>query len=222
MVRIGLIDSGVSESLSSSIVAGCGFPLREGRVVRVEDSIEDSVGHGTFVAEIIAARVPDVSLLLARVFFDRLVATPAQVATALDWLVEQDVRLVNMSFGLAADREVLALSCVRALDAGCLLVSAAPARGNSVYPAGYPGVIRATGDARCEPGEISFLNSEQADFGGHVLANDGTTAGASIGCAWVSSMLASLLSKHADAQPGTLIDMLIKDAAYTGPEQRSD
>jgi hypothetical protein len=95
---------------------------------------------------------------------------------------------------LGADRTVLRDAVSRAVEKGLLLVAALPARGQPVFPAAYPGVIAATGDARCAPGELSHL--DLLLFGGcarlGVEDQSSRTGGASIGAAWVSRRLMEL------------------------------
>ncbi len=124
------------------------------------------MGHGTRVSQVIRdARCP-VDLIIGQVLDQRGITTPAALAAAIVWALEEGADLIHMSLGLRADRPVLAMAVDRAIKAGCIVVASAPARGEGTFPARYPHVIRATGDARCHPDEISALNSVQADFGG--------------------------------------------------------
>jgi hypothetical protein len=217
---IGLIDSGVTGLPPDCIAASRSFVVGPEGDVIATDAAVDRLGHGTALASILLHGAPDGALLNAQVFTRRLSCSASQVAAALGWLVEQRVQLVNMSFGLREDRASLRQACERALGEGVILVAAAPARGEAVFPASYPGVIRATGDARCAPGEISFLDTLQADFGAHVRAGDSPVAGASVGCARVSALAAQFLAGRAGATPGQLRDWLAGQASYRGPERR--
>jgi len=144
-----------------------------------------------------------------------------QVAAALDWVVSEGAQLVNMSFGLSHDRPVLREACERALAADVILVAASPARGAPGFPASYPGVIRATGDARCRADEISFLDSPQADFGACVRSSDTVVAGASVGCAHVTAKIANGLTSGLVAGPRDVCQWLARHARFRGPERRS-
>jgi hypothetical protein len=210
-LRVGVLDSGIAPEACPQVV---------GRQVFVASPHGSHAAHGTGIARIIASAAPD-CLLLDACIFDASLRTSASVAAAgLDWLVQQQARLVNMSFGLREDREVLRLACERALAAGVILVAASPARGDPVFPAAYPGVIRATGDARCEAGELSALGTSQADFGAHVRVSDASVAGASIGCAHVSAVIATLLLADPCMNIEALRAVLGQRARYHGPERR--
>lgn len=170
-MRIGIVDSGIDlndgpgENGNGKDGAGGApvpVPARAAFVLDGNGVVEapphpDRVGHGSAVAGIVRALAPDSVLLDAQVFADAPVTNAAVAAAGLRWAVGQGARLVTMSFGLPADRAVLRDAVAEALAAGILLVAASPARGGPVWPAAYPGVIAATGDARCAPGEISVL-----------------------------------------------------------------
>jgi hypothetical protein len=122
---------------------------------------------------------------------------------------------------------VLAAAVARAIASGCIIVASMPARGAVVYPAAYPGVIRATGDARCAPGELSCLGpgffgacprwtasgpaSSGADAGG------GVRGGASAGAAWVTR---NILSGPNPVTASAVVAALTASARYIGPERK--
>jgi hypothetical protein len=182
----------------------------------------DELGHGSAMASILLSKGVDISLYSATVFERRLVCSARQVAAALDWLLLQKVSMVNMSFGLREDRDCLRQSCARAVAAGVILIAASPARGEGVFPARLPGVIRATGDARCSPAEISALATTQADFGACVRSADTGIAGASVGCAHLSAFAAVFLARYPQGNAGELRSWLEAQASYRGPERRDD
>jgi hypothetical protein len=126
--------------------------------------------------------------------------------------------LINLSLGLQQDRPVLRQACAEVQAAGVLLCASSPAQGAAVYPASYPGVIRITGDARCAPGQWSWLGSAQADFGGHVGERD--MAGASLGCAAVTGRIAALMQQQPGLDRQQLLAWLQAHASFTGPERR--
>ncbi len=164
-VRIGLLDSGAGVALTERMLARSRFELgRDGQLVE-SSPIVGRDGHGSALAGIIAALAPQTGFLDAQVFDPRGVSSPAAVAAGLDWMVGNDARVVNMSFGLIEDREVLRLACERAREAGVVMFAATPARGQQVFPAAYPGIIRVSADGRCGRRELSVLDGGAADFG---------------------------------------------------------
>jgi hypothetical protein len=217
MWRVALIDScgawrGAAASAAFSDAGG---------VVRRVATVEDSTGHGTRAASILTRDRTEMELILAQVFCAGHRTSAATVAAAIDWSVSEGARLLLLFLGLQADRPVLADAVSRALAADCVIMGSTPARGTDVYPAAYPGVIRATGDARCAPGEISWLGGRT--FGGAPrheaagLAARFAGQGASVGAAEVARVL---LSIGPDGIRSGAIDALIRCASYRGPERR--
>lgn len=202
---IGLIDSGVD--------AGAVAVAAQRRFAG-----EGWLEHGTVLAAIIARLAPAVPLLSAQVFDDRAVASASAVAEALDWLVDQGARLVNMSLGLTADRAVLAQACARAVAGGVVLVASVPAIGPLVWPAAYAGVVRVTGDARCRDDELAWLDDGRVHFGACPCPEgrpegQPRVAGASVAAARVTGLLAAI----ADADP---VARLAAAACHRGPQRR--
>tara|TARA_R110001583_G_scaffold1364_5_gene11112 strand:+ start:698 stop:1468 length:771 start_codon:yes stop_codon:yes gene_type:complete len=215
---IGLLDSGVSPQLMTRVVDARAFVKGEGGAVVVEQAQPDLLGHGSTLARIITARVPEARFLVAQIFVYQLSASANQAAAGLDWLVAQGAQIVNMSFGLRADRQPLAQACERALAAGVLLVAAAPAVGAAVYPSGYPGVIRVTGDVRCGADQFSELVSSQADYGACVRVTGSPVAGASVATAYLSAQLGRYYSRESADDQG-LRTWLAERASYRGIAQ---
>ncbi|UTW13456.1 subtilisin-like serine protease QhpE [Marinobacterium rhizophilum] len=231
-VRVGIVDSGCGDAQLERVDASAGFVIEQQQLWQSE-AVPDRLGHGSMVLDIIQALAPASRVVVAQVFHERLSTSAHQVAAAIDWLLEQQVAVINLSLGLRQDRPVLHEACRRALSAGVLLCASSPARGDPVFPAAYPGVFRMTGDARCGRGDISHLGTEFADFGAHVRPLDGRlgASGASMGCAHLSGHLARYLIEQ--PQPFERDDLsaaqtrllaarawLIGQACYQGPERR--
>ncbi|MBY6144766.1 subtilisin [Mameliella alba] len=215
MVRVGIIDSGPAVLDGADAMA---FDA-DGRA---HVARPDRLGHGSAVERVIARACPTAVLRHAQVFDDRAVTSALRVAAALDWLTGAgDVDVVGLSLGLAADRTVLADAVDRAVAAGVVLVAAHPAQGASPFPAGYPSVIAATGDARCAWHELSHLRGKlfgawcnSPERGGQGMG------GASLGAARLTGHVAEMLSDGHPRDPGRLMDTLAKQAAYVGRERR--
>jgi hypothetical protein len=211
-LRVGILDSGFA---LPALGARAFLPRGDGGIN--EDEVEnDRFGHGSAVAEIIAGLAPGAALLNAQVFGPGGGTSAAAAAAGLSWLCHEGADIVTLSFGLRADRAVLR-EAVAAADA--VMLGAAPARGDPVFPSAYPGVLRITGDARCAPGEISHLATQQADFGTCVQGPGGD--GASMAVAHATGLLAA----HFDATGarGEVAARAHFDsiATYHGPERKT-
>lgn len=216
-VMVGLIDSGCTAAQARALHGARRFWLEEG-MLREGALQSDRLGHGSAVLASLQAEAGRVPLLLAQVFSEQGSTSALQVAAALLWLAEQGATLINLSLGLQQDRAVLRQACAEVQAAGLLLCASSPAQGAAVYPASYPMVVRITGDARCAPGQWSWLGSAQADFGGHV--GEPGMAGASLGCAAVTGRIAALMQQQPDLDRQQLLAWLQAHASFTGPERR--
>lgn len=213
---VGVVDSGHAPAQAGSIRAGQRFWL-EGERLREGALITDDLGHGSTVIASLTANAASLELCVAQVFDGRGRTSAVQVAAAIHWLIEQGVALINLSLGLRQDRPVLRQACEAACEAGILLCASSPAQGEAVFPAAYPNVLRITGDARCEAGQWSWLNSAQADFGAPVRMG---LAGASVACAVLSGQIAAYLQREPGAGCDAVIEYLRHGAAFHGPERR--
>jgi subtilisin family serine protease len=223
-LRIGVIDSGLRADTALKVVEARRFFLSETGGVASGPARDDTLGHGSEVSQLILEGAPEAELLHAQVFDASFRTAPVLAAAGLDWLVEMGARIVNMSFGLAADRAVLREACARAIEAGAILVAAAPAQGAPCFPAAYEGVIAVTGDARCAKGEVSDLTGVQADFGTWCASPErggGAMAGASAAAASFSGLAAAFLAGHPDADRAGLCEHFRARAVAVGPERRS-
>ena len=233
--RVAIVDSGLRADAALRVAAARRFVDDDGAVLE-QEPVEDALGHGTRVAQVIVRMPRPPELLIAQALDARGAATPAAIAAAIDWSHRQGAQLVHLSLGLAQDRAVLARAVEQALRAGLLIVASAPARGALPYPAAYPGVMAATGDARCAREQISALGRPGADFGGCVLQAATMPAvarmggaeavpgaapargGASIGAAHLTRFVVQHLL--AGSSPAQVWEQLRARATFLGRERR--
>lgn len=232
-IKVAVIDSGINFSTDLPVV------VRKNFIPEDECSVlyEDQSGHGTAVAGIIAALDndegitginPDVELYSARVLDANLEAPIERIVEAIDWAVEQEVDIINMSFGITRNVAELEAAVERAAEAGILLIAASGNGETIAYPAAYDEVI-AVGSVTAEgiaaeqsaggealelmaPGE-SILSS--AIFGG-VTGVSGTSMAAPhvVGAA-------SVLMELNPEMPADYIRMLLNYSAnlYGSPDE---
>jgi subtilisin family serine protease len=111
-VRIGIVDTGVDlghEDLAGKVVAAASCVGSAGRPAACGGSVQDSDGHGTHVAGIVAAIrgngkggagvAPGAALVVAKVFSPGRVATTADVVAGIEWVVDHGARVVNLGLG---------------------------------------------------------------------------------------------------------------------------
>lgn len=140
-VKVAVLDSGV-EFLA-------GFPV-EKSVNFVKDEQEltyymnDMTGHGTAVADIIHQICPQAQIYSVKVMDENNRGRLSDIVAGIYWCIEQDVDIINMSFGTSVKSEILEKAIQAASAQGILLVSSAGngGTGSAVeYPAAFQEVI---------------------------------------------------------------------------------
>ncbi len=161
-ITIAVIDNGVdlTHPLFSNIPDSMthDFVDKDNDVTESDGTLR---GHGTFVAGLVRLAAPDSRLAVIRAFDGEGMSNSFTVSQAINWAVQRNADVINMSFGTLTNSQVLQQACQRAVEMGVVLVASV---GNSssvnkpVYPAAYPGVIAV---ASIGPDEriASFSNS---------------------------------------------------------------
>ncbi|KAI0857485.1 hypothetical protein F4860DRAFT_357029 [Xylaria cubensis] len=113
----------------------------------VGDDGVDNFGHGTHVAGLVLQTAPDADLYIAKVSCGKSFQDTEAVVQAVDWAIENEVDIINMSFGSEFDDNNVA----DALDRACntkpkktILLAAASNNGRNskrTFPARHEGVI---------------------------------------------------------------------------------
>lgn len=219
--RVVMLDSGPGTEAGGSLEACVRFTDEDEGTGPVE-AVPDATGHGTRIASVLQGGGAAIRLSVAQVLGANGRSSAATVARALGWAAAREPHLVHLSLGLPADRLVVAEAIRRLVARDIVVVASAPVRGAAVFPAAYPGVLAATGDARCGPAEISVLGTTPARFGGcPVIYGPGGREwrGASIGAAHVSGFIAANLDPGAPFHE--VVEELARRASHHGPERRS-
>lgn len=152
-VKVAILDTGIDES----------HPDLAGRVAGGEDftgigSYSDDNGHGTHVSGTVAAIysnnigaygvAPSASLYAVKVLSSSGSGTLDWIIAGIQWAIDNDIDIINMSLGTSSNMQSLEDACNAAYEAGILIVAAAgnsgnkPGNRNTVeYPGGYASVI---------------------------------------------------------------------------------
>lgn len=220
-VRVGLVDSGVGSELLTSSNLLIERAFCDGGSGACKDAAQLS-GHGDTVARVVLEAVPRAKLVVANIFGGQATATVQVVTSALTWLADLNLDLVNLSFGTVTYSEGLEAACRRMSSFGTLLICSTPARGGRVFPAALDCCIAVTGDARCMAGDVSWLGTESADFGTHSFVAAGDPlggGGASFAAARLTGIAASLIANGVPRE--AVIDTLKTNCRFVGPERRA-
>jgi len=149
-IVIGVIDTGVDidhPDLEANILAHYDTADEDG-------SGDDTNGHGTMVSGFIAAVAnnsmgtagiaPSCKLIVVDAFSTTTSATTVDICEAIDYLIQQDVDVINMSFGALGDEDPeLEAKLQLAYESGIVLVAACGNDNSSEphYPSDSPYVI---------------------------------------------------------------------------------
>lgn len=146
-ISVAVVDSGVNvpHPHLPDVAGGIGIDLEgtEG------PEYVDRLGHGTAAAAAIHEKAPGAELWAVKVFHKRLATTVANLVRAIEWAVEREIRIVNLSLGTPNDFRKLELAPAveAAVEAGTIIVSAAEHEGKVWYPGSMPGVVGVVMDA---------------------------------------------------------------------------
>ncbi|MEY8367028.1 S8 family serine peptidase [Anaerovoracaceae bacterium 41-7] len=224
-VKVAVIDSGID--YTEDIV------VKERRNFIADDPVttplfEDTCGHGTSVASIIAGKGIEshasgingnIEIYSARVLDQKKQAPISRVIEAIYWAIEKDVNIINISFGTQQYSEALKTAIDAATDDGILVIASTGNYGNSSidYPAAFENVL-AVG-ATNAAGKISDFSAggEKVDLvaPGEAIAAQGNfgekliLSGTSLAASHVTGVAACLWSKDL-TKTSTFIKVLLK------------
>ncbi|OEF98205.1 S8 family peptidase [Desulfuribacillus alkaliarsenatis] len=164
-VRVAVIDTGVD--LSHPMLKP---NLRQGiNILDPDKAPKDDNGHGTHVAGTIAAIggagnligvAPRAKIYPVKAFDGNGKALLSDLGKAVEWCVENDIRLINMSFGTSSSNPTLEEIYHQAYERDAIMVAAAGNNGPDGtvgYPGKYPFTI--TVGATTEDNEIANFSS---------------------------------------------------------------
>ncbi|QWU16654.1 subtilisin [Paenibacillus sophorae] len=147
-IKIAIIDTGVDIShpdLLENIKGGFNS-------INSKKSYNDDNGHGTHVAGIIAAEhnnigvvgvVPKANIYAIKAFDSLGNGYLSDIIEGINWSINNNMNVINISFGANADSQLLHDIIIKAYEAGIVVVAAAGNDSSSIvnYPAAYPEVI---------------------------------------------------------------------------------
>lgn len=165
-IKIAVIDSGIDFNESINVVERKNF-LSD----KISPLYEDNTGHGTAIAGIIASNGcdntvkginPNVEIYSARVLDDNNKAPISRIVEAIYWAIDNDVKIINMSFGTKTYSKVLHNAINAAEEKGILMFAASGNGGkceysNVEYPAAFKEVVGV--GAASKNGKISEITS---------------------------------------------------------------
>lgn len=229
-VKIAIIDTGIDLNHPDLHI--------EGGTSFVGESYQDDQGHGTRVAGVIAAQINNIGVKgiapLAKIYSVKALdnkgqASYSQIISAIDWCIDNDINIINMSFGGTENSEALQEAVKKAWDLGILVVAAAGNSGSPtlLYPAQYTSTIAVSSinlnltasdfsnyNDRLElvaPGSLIYTTDRNSTY---VTAN-----GTSLAAAYVTGSAAEVWSVHPEWTAEQVRVSLLRSATYLGDKQ---
>lgn len=149
-VRIGILDSGVHAAHPHVGGIAGGITISPDGLVA---GYEDRLGHGTAVAALIHHVNPQAELVAVKIFENKLATSLPTVSRAIDWCLEHEIDVINLSLGTVntGHRAAFEIAVEKTRSAGTVIVSALEMNGTAALPGSLNGVI---GVLETEPGSM--------------------------------------------------------------------
>ncbi len=211
-IRIGIVDSGLDAN----------HPDLAGRTQSADFTGEgphDAHGHGTHVAGIAAGSgaasggryrgvAPEAALYSAKVLGADGGGLTSTVIAGLEWAVEQQVQVINLSLGSAGSSDgtdALSLACNNAMARGVVVCVAAGNEGPGDYTVGSPGAAQqpiTVGACTLDGGVASF--SSRGPTADGRAKPDVLLPGVSVtSCRAAGSVMGAVVDEHYTTASGT-------------------
>jgi subtilisin family serine protease len=142
-IKIAVLDSGVNifHSHIDQELGGLAFRVNRDGWIELHEDIRDYLGHGTAVTAVIRHMAPDAEILTGKIFDEKLACYPTVLAEAIDWAVEKQVQIINLSLGVNRSYRVIEEACASAIEKGVAIVASYNEQSGLLWPAKYPGVF---------------------------------------------------------------------------------
>ena len=222
-VPVAILDTGLSPNSGVE-----DFVLASFDALNPDESISDSLGHGTQMA-LIAAGVVKPSgvtsgahnqspIIPIRIFDDNGFTSNFTIMSSIDFALKHGARVMSLSWGSETRSDFLETALSDARSKGLIVVASAgnEPTGKPVYPAAFPSVV---GVGALAPNGKSWENSNYGDFvtvyapGFATLpvgykGDPGPYAGTSISAAYAANVIADYLSEHPEATTQEVLEAL--------------
>ncbi|MFC9299031.1 type VII secretion-associated serine protease mycosin [Streptomyces sp. NPDC057011] len=246
-VRVAVIDTGVDRAnpqLSGALDTGAGKDFID---PKGGDGTNDTVGHGTKVAGLIAARpqqgtgfvglAPEATIIPIRQNDGQGKGNAKSLADAIDHAVSKGAQVINISqdtdVPLSADSD-LGKSVQKAIDAKIVVVASSGNDGLSgekrkTYPAAFPGVLAVGASDRnneraafSQPGDFIGVAAPGVDMVSTVPGfGQCIDNGTSFSAPYVAGVAALIRAKHPDWTPQQIV-WQIQNTAERSVKGRDD
>jgi subtilisin family serine protease len=149
-IKVAIIDSGVNPAHPHVGGVAGGTKITSSEADSSNEYL-DYIGHGTAVAGAIREKAPDAELYAVKVFDRALTTNVEAIIKAIDWCIDNQSDLINLSLGTvnAEHREIIEKVVTRAAEKGTVLVAAREMNGRPSFPGCLKSVIGVAVDWEC-------------------------------------------------------------------------
>ncbi|EOO65013.1 S8 family peptidase [Bacillus mycoides] len=235
-IKIAILDSGIDknhEDLQDTVI-------KEYNAINPQEPVTDTLGHGTTIAGILAAQNNTigisgissscVEIYSVKVLNDNGKGKIDNLIRGINWSIDNNVDILNISFGMSSNNVDLENVIKKALQAGIIVVASAGNNygGNVEYPANYKDVISVTAvdhtykiaSFTAKKGKIDFSAPGVDILTTSILNNYTIEHGTSLATAHVTGIISLILANHEKFNLSTNKKNLPKEI-YTILEQHS-
>lgn len=204
-IKIAHVDSGINtwHPHIQNVAGGIAFTVTpEGRIA-VSDDITDRLGHGTAVAGVLSEQVPEAQIWAVKVFGENLFTHIEVLCAAIEWCIQQEMDIINLSLSVKKDIKAFRDICEEAEKAEIVIVSSCDKKRGLLWPGIYPSVFGVETGEQARRGVCLFNPNEEISFQAYGLPRqlEGPMQkfnlnGHSFAAAYVSSYLAKLMEAY--------------------------
>ena len=210
-VTVCIIDSGIERdhpAIEGRLVESVAVELERGEPQVIADEAGDLFGHGTACGGIIVSLAPEVEIVSIRVLGSDLKGRGPAFLAALDWAIERQADIVNLS--LSSKSEALFGDFHEVVDrayfAGVTLVSAANNTPGASYPSLFSSVVSVAAHEEPDPMRWYYNPRPPVEFGARgvnvpIAWKDGGATVAT-GNSFAAPHIAGLTALIASGHPG--------------------
>jgi subtilisin family serine protease len=217
-VRVAVVDTGIEHdhpALGDAVKGGVVIELDEGEEsgyrADADDRPSDMAGHGTAVAGIIHSIAPEAELYSVRVLGSNMRGRAYAFAGGLDYAIEHDMGVVNMSLSTSSDNFFSLFHDLadQAFFKNVALVSAVNNIHEASYPSTFSSVFSVAANESSDPFTYHYNPNPPVEFGAPGInvkvawlnKQYATNTGNSFAAPHITGIIALIRAKHPQLTP---------------------
>ena len=231
-VRVAVVDSGIEsdhpalgQSVRGGVIVEYDSRAKDGYRIRADDRPADVSGHGTACAGIIHSMAPAAEIYSVRVLGRNMSGRAIQFAAGLDWAIEHDIQVVNLSLSTSLEEFFGMFHDLadQAYFKNMSLISAVNNLPEPSYPSLYSSVISVAAHGGHDPFTYYYNPKPPVEFGAPGIDVEVAwiqkqylvCTGNSFAAPHITGIVALIRSKHPELTPFQVKTVLMACAANT-------